>query len=89
MKFGNQWRNEIITKVEFEAWKQDRVTKAVHAALDEQYTDAVKYLVETAGLDSIEDSRIRGYLQGLNELFKVELETTEEYQDDEQQEDEY
>jgi len=49
----------------------------------------VKYLVETAGLDSIEDSRIRGYLQGLNELFKVELETTEEYQDDEQQEDEY
>jgi len=58
----------VIKASEFYEWKKNPVTLAFMYAANERISDAMNVLSTTAGLSSIEDNYMRGFIQAYREL---------------------
>lgn len=64
----------MITKEEFVDWKSNLVTKAFFQAAEERVEDAKELLAGQAGLDSIYDSFLRGFIKAYREMTEFRIE---------------
>ena len=67
---------ESISKEEFVAWKENKVTQAVMLHVDAMQKDRMVYLANGSTIVKDADRTtdfIVGYIQGLNELLRVEF----------------
>lgn len=64
----------VISKSDFENWKQDPVTKAFFMAAQQRIEDAKDVLSVQAGINPQEDNQIRGLIQAYREIqfFRIE-----------------
>ena len=58
----------LIKAQEFYDWKKSPVTLAFMYAAKERIQDATNVLATTAGLNSIEDNYMRGFIQAYREM---------------------
>ncbi|MDE2000888.1 MAG: hypothetical protein KGI52_18400 [Burkholderiales bacterium] len=63
-----------LTRSDFENWKADPVTKAFFYACQERIEDAKNILANQAGINSVEDNLLRGFIRAYQEMqeFRVE-----------------
>ncbi len=59
----------MITKSEWNDWKQNQVTRAFFAAADMRIEDAKEILAVTAGMDVEENNWYRGFIAAYREMF--------------------
>ena len=59
----------MITKSEWNDWKQNQVTRAFFAADDMRIEDAKEILAVTAGMDVEENNWYRGFIAAYREMF--------------------
>jgi hypothetical protein len=57
-----------ISLAEFQDWRKNAVTKAFLFAAQERIHDAMHVLSTTAGMNSVEDNYMRGFIQAYREL---------------------
>ena len=63
----------MITKSEWNDWKQDKVTRAFFAAADMRIDDAKDILSVTAGMDVEENNWYRGFIGAYREMFEFKV----------------
>ncbi|MEB3214050.1 MAG: hypothetical protein VKL39_22065 [Leptolyngbyaceae bacterium] len=63
-----------VSKEEFLDWKQNHVTQAVFAILDQRIQDAKDVLGATAGDDPVADRYLVGMIRGFSELQEITYE---------------
>lgn len=64
----------MITKSEWNDWKQNQVTRAFFAAADMRIEDAKEILAVTAGMDVEENNWYRGFIAAYREMFDFRVE---------------
>lgn len=64
----------MISTSDFENWKADHVTKAFMDAAEDRVEEAKELLATSAGMDSLNDNYLRGFIQAYREIqdFRVE-----------------
>jgi hypothetical protein len=64
----------VIQPDDFVLWRNDPVTQAWMEACEQRQTDAKELLVDTAGVDSVNDNFYRGFIRAYEEMlhFKVD-----------------
>lgn len=72
----------MITKEEFIAWKNNKVTEAFFAAISSKREDIKETIVQTAGEDSVRDAIYRGYCVAMSDVLDVNLDGVFEENDD-------
>lgn len=73
---------QVPTRSDFEAWKQNPVTKAFFAAAKERIEDAKDVLSVEAGLNHVQDNLLRGLIQAYREMQDFRIEDLEEVTND-------
>lgn len=74
----------VISKLDFQQWKDHLVTKGYFDACNLRIEDAKEILSNEAGLDPIQDSFMRGFIRAYREMLDFRLEdTTLSVEDDE------
>lgn len=73
---------QVPTKSDFDAWKQNPVTKAFFAAAQERVEDAKDVLSVEAGLNTVQDNLLRGLIQAYREMQDFRIEDLEEVSND-------
>ena len=68
----------IITKSEWNDWKQDQITRAFYAAADQRIDDAKDILSVTAGMDVEENNWYRGFIAAYREMFDFHVEDVQD-----------
>jgi hypothetical protein len=68
----------VISTSDFNNWKQDSVTEAFMQVVYERMEDCKNHLSVTAGLDSIEDNKTRGYLLALRDILQLSFDDVQE-----------
>jgi hypothetical protein len=63
-----------ISQSDFENWKADPITKAFFLAADIRIAECAELLSVTAGMDSVQDNYLRGFIAAYREIpaFRVE-----------------
>ena len=69
----------MIAKEEYSDWKMHPVTKQLYEDMSLRINEFRDMLETSAGLDSIEDSTIRGVLAGFREVLEWKPESLEEH----------
>lgn len=59
---------QVPTRIDFDNWKSDPVTKAFFLAAQERVEDAKELLSVEAGLNPNQDNLLRGMIQAYREL---------------------
>ena len=67
----------LISQSDFEHWKADPVTKAFFYACHERIEDAKNVLANQAGINSIEDNVLRGFIRAYQEMQEFRVEDTD------------
>lgn len=67
----------IITVPDFQDWKSQPVTKAVHAEMDAMIQGVAGELADTAGVDQILDRYRAGYIQGIRDVLNIRVDDIE------------
>jgi hypothetical protein len=64
----------MISVSDYSSWKQDKITIAFYEACRARVEDAKEQLAASAGLDSVQDNFLRGFIHAYNEItdFRVE-----------------
>ena len=68
----------VITKSEFQQWKENEVTKAFFSAVNIRIAETTELLVLKAGIDPIEDNFLRGFIAAYNEALEFRVEELED-----------
>ena len=68
----------LIKAQEFYDWKKSPVTQAFMLAAKERIQDAMHVLATTAGLNSIEDNYMRGFIQAYREMEEFRIDDLDE-----------
>jgi len=68
----------LIKAQEFYDWKKSPVTQAFMLAAKERIQDAMNVLATTAGLNSIEDNYMRGFIQAYREMEEFRIDDLDE-----------
>lgn len=68
----------LLTKSEFEEWKQSEVTKAFFQAADFRIQETKDILGNSAGLDSTADNFYRGFIQAYMEMEEFRVDDLQE-----------
>lgn len=68
----------ILTRSDFDNWKQDSVTKAVMVSINERIFNAVQSLTGTPRSDLDSVNWTRGYISALESLLEINFEDTQE-----------
>lgn len=72
----------IVTPSDFSDWKQNNVTKAFYEACQLRIQDAKDLLGVSAGVDSKEDSVLRGLIRAYTEMQNFYIEDLQEASND-------
>lgn len=68
----------IVTANDFNDWKANNVTKAFYEACQLRIEEAKEILATTAGINSSDDSYMRGFIKAYTEMFGFRFEDVEE-----------
>jgi hypothetical protein len=68
----------MISKSDFQNWKQDPVTQAFFEACEERMEDSKEILSISAGLDGVADNFHRGFIAAYSEIPLIRVDEDEE-----------
>ena len=68
----------VISTSDFNNWKQDSVTEAFMQELEDRLEACKDHLSTTAGMDSAEDNKIRGYILALRDITQISIDDVQE-----------
>lgn len=72
----------ILTRSDFENWRQDPVTKAFYLAFAEQIGQVKEHLSSVAGLNPNDDNYFRGYIKAMQDALEFRIEDLQETDND-------
>lgn len=68
----------MISSKDFENWKADEVTKAFFLACQERLNDCREILLNSAGIDPVDDNFNRGFITAYQEIPQFRIDDMEE-----------
>jgi hypothetical protein len=70
----------LVSASDFQNWKSDSVTQAYFEAINIRIDEAKDTLSDSAGLDSLNDNFIRGFIAAYRELLEFRIDDLTEGQ---------